>query len=110
MMNMANAIAAGVKVSATEIPQMSEAILQVGAVSKEAGLNINELNATLQAMAVGGKYGAEAGTVLRNILTKMQGMAGEREWSKYGSRQLHSERLVCQRCRTKVSPRHFTRF
>ncbi|MBK7412589.1 MAG: phage tail tape measure protein [Ignavibacteria bacterium] len=67
MMNMANAIAAGVKVGAAEIPQMSEAILQVGAVSKEAGLNINELNATLQAMAVGGKYGAEAGTVLRNI-------------------------------------------
>ncbi|MBK6418447.1 MAG: phage tail tape measure protein [Ignavibacteria bacterium] len=86
MMNMANAIAAGVKVGAAEIPQMSEAILQVGAVSKEAGLNINELNATLQAMAVGGKYGAEAGTVLRNILTKMQGMAGEEaeELSKYG--------------------------
>ena len=68
---MINVMAAGAKEGAAEIPQISESLVQAGVSAKLANLSFEETNAAIQAMAEGGKYGAEAGVGLRNVLIKM---------------------------------------
>lgn len=68
-----NILAAGAKEGAAEIPQISEALTVTGVQAKAFNMSIEETNASLQALATGGKYGAEAGTALRNVLGKMAG-------------------------------------
>lgn len=71
-----NVLAASAKEGAAEIPQVSEAILQAGVAAKGANLSFEETNAAIQALAVGGKVGSEAGVSLRNViglLTKQSG-------------------------------------
>lgn len=63
-----NVLAASAKEGAAEIPQVSEAILQAGVAAKGANLSFEETNAAIQALAVGGKVGSEAGVGLRNVL------------------------------------------
>ena len=63
-----NVLAASAKEGAAEIPQVSEAILQAGVAAKGANLSFEETNAAIQALAVGGKTGSEAGVALRNVL------------------------------------------
>jgi len=82
MTKMINVMAAGVQVGAAEIPQISEALTESGAVAKASGVSFLELNAGIQVMAQGGKYGAEAGKALRNVMIGMQ------EISKEGSASL----------------------
>lgn len=63
-----NVLAASAKEGAAEIPQVAEAILQAGVAAKGANLSFEETNAAIQALAVGGKVGSEAGVSLRNVL------------------------------------------
>jgi TP901 family phage tail tape measure protein len=63
-----NVLAASAKVGAAEIPQVADAILQAGVAAKGANLSFEETNAAIQALAVGGKVGSEAGVGLRNVL------------------------------------------
>ena len=63
-----NVLASSAKEGAAEIPQVAEAILQAGVAAKGANLSFEETNAAIQALAVGGKVGSEAGVGLRNVL------------------------------------------
>jgi TP901 family phage tail tape measure protein len=78
---MINVMAAGAKEGAAEIPQISEALTVAGATAKASGVGFLELNAGIQVLATGGKYGAEAGTALRNVMIKMQETSKEAEVS-----------------------------
>lgn len=68
-----NVMAASARVGAAEIPQVGEAITVAGVAMKGAKVSFEEGNAAIQVLAAGGKYGAEAGTALRNVLGKMAG-------------------------------------
>jgi len=74
-----NILAASARVGAAQIPQVSEAILQVGGAAKGANLSIADTAAAIQVLAVGGKTGAEAGTALRNVLGLLQRPSAEAE-------------------------------
>lgn len=63
-----NVLAASAKVGAAEIPQVAEAVLQAGVAAKGANISFEETNAAIQALAVGGKVGSEAGIGLRNVI------------------------------------------
>ncbi|MDR1737984.1 MAG: phage tail tape measure protein [Candidatus Symbiothrix sp.] len=71
MERMMNAMAAGAKEGAAEVSDIASALKVTGGVAKIANVSIEETNAALQALAAGGKVGAEAGTALRNVLIKM---------------------------------------
>ena len=81
-----NVLAASAKVGAAEIPQVAESILQAGVAAKGANLSFEETNAAIQALAVGGKVGSEAGIALRNVLGLLikQGGPGEEALQKVG--------------------------
>lgn len=66
-----NVLAASAKEGASEIPQVGAAILAAGVAAKGANLSFEETNAAVQALAIGGKEGAEAGTGLRNVIGKL---------------------------------------
>lgn len=68
---MINVMAAGAKEGAAEIPQISQALVAAGVSAKLANLSFEETNASIQAMAAGGKYGSEAGVAIRNVITNM---------------------------------------
>lgn len=71
MERMMNVMAAGAQEGASEVTQTSQALVQAGGMAKLANVSFEETNSALQALAQGGKYGAEAGLGLRNILIKM---------------------------------------
>lgn len=71
MERMMNVMAAGAKEGAMEVPGISLALSQAGGTAKLANLTFEETNSALQALAQNGKYGAEAGVGLRNVLIKM---------------------------------------
>lgn len=64
-------LAAGAKFGAAAIPQITESILQFGTGAKSFNVNMIESVALVETFAGKGIKGAEAGTKLRNILTKM---------------------------------------
>lgn len=68
---MINVMAAGAKEGAAEIPQIGQALVAAGVSAKLANLSFEETNASIQAMAAGGKYGSEAGIAIRNVITNM---------------------------------------
>lgn len=69
---MMNIMAEGAKQGASEIPQIASALTVAGVAAKGANMGFAELNAALQALAAGGKFGAEAGTALRNVVNRLQ--------------------------------------
>jgi TP901 family phage tail tape measure protein len=71
MTRMMNVLAAGAKEGAAEVPQVAEAIKVAGVAASGAKVSFEETNAAIQALAAGGKIGAEAGTALRNVLGKL---------------------------------------
>ncbi len=71
---MMNVMAAGAKEGASEVPNISAALKVAGVQALSAKVSFQESNAALQALAQGGKYGSEAGTALRNVLSKMAGI------------------------------------
>lgn len=68
-----NVMAASARVGAAEIPQVGAAITVAGVAMKKAKVSFEEGNASIQVLAAGGKFGAEAGTALRNVLGKIAG-------------------------------------
>lgn len=66
-----NVLAAGAKVGASEVGQISEAMKNAGPVAKALNLSFELTNASLQVLAKGGKKGAEAGTGLRGVMLKL---------------------------------------
>lgn len=64
-------LAAGAKHGAAAIPLIKDAILGFGATAKAANVNLQESVALVEVFASKGIKGAEAGTKLRNVLTKM---------------------------------------
>ena len=71
MGRMMNVMAAGAKEGAAEVPQIAQALVQAGGAAKLLNVSFEETNAALQSLAQSGKYGAEAGVGLRNVLIKM---------------------------------------
>lgn len=71
MERIMNVMAAGAKEGAAEVPQIAQALVQAGGAAKLSNVSFEETNAALQALAQSGKYGAEAGVGLRNVLIKM---------------------------------------
>ena len=66
-----DALAAGAKYGSATIPEVSEAMLKFGVAAKSAGVNVIETTALIETLASKGLKGAEAGTALRNILSKL---------------------------------------
>lgn len=81
MTKQMNVMAAGAKFGASEVPQVKDAITAAGVAASGANISFEETNAAIQTLAAGGKYGAEAGTALRNVLTLIQAPSGEAEKS-----------------------------
>lgn len=73
MSKMMNVMAAGAQQGAAEVDQVSQSVTVAGVAMKQAKVSFEEGNAAIQLLAKGGKQGAEAGTALRNILTKIAG-------------------------------------
>ncbi len=74
MTTMMNIMAAGAKEGAAEVTGISAAIKVAGVEAYNSRVTFGETNAALQALAQGGKFGAEAGTALRNVIGKMAGI------------------------------------
>ena len=66
-----DALANGAKYGSAEIPQLTEALLKFGAVSRTSNIDIKESTALVELLAENGLKGAEAGTALRNVLLKL---------------------------------------
>jgi TP901 family phage tail tape measure protein len=64
-----NVLAAGAKEGSSEINDTVAAMQNAGVVAAQAGLNFEQFNGAVQALAQGQIKGAEAGTGLRNVLT-----------------------------------------
>jgi len=74
MTRMMHVMAAAGNEGASEVIDTAEALKNAGVASKNAHLSFEETNAALQALAQGGRVGAEAGVSLRNVLGKMGGI------------------------------------
>jgi TP901 family phage tail tape measure protein len=66
-----DALANGAKYGAAEIPEITESLLQFGAVARSTNVNIQESTALIELLAENGLKGAESGTALRNVLLKL---------------------------------------
>ncbi|MFY8000490.1 MAG: phage tail tape measure protein [Candidatus Kapaibacteriota bacterium] len=66
-----NVLAASAQVGSAEIPQVGAAFLQVGTAAKGLNMGFTEVNTAIQVLGKGGKYGAEAGVALRNVMGLM---------------------------------------
>ena len=64
-------LAAGAKFGAATIPNIAESIVQFGTGAAASNVSLNESVALVELFAAKGIKGAESGTKLRNILTKM---------------------------------------
>ncbi len=67
-----NVLAAGAKEGSSEIQQTSEAFEKAGSVLKQNNITFEQSNALVQVLAGKALYGAEAGTALRNIFSKLE--------------------------------------
>lgn len=64
-------LAASAKYGAAEVPEVTDALLKFGVSAKSANINIYESSAAIELLAEKGLKGAEAGTQLRNVFSKM---------------------------------------
>ncbi len=74
---LTNQLAKSAQVGAAEIPQVAQSLLQVGASSKLLNQSTDATIAAIQALALGGKTGSEAGVAYRNVLGLMVKASGE---------------------------------
>lgn len=73
LQKMMQTLAASAQVGAAEIPQVGEAVVVAGAAARGARISFEETNGAIQTIAAAaGKYGAEAGTGLRNVIGLLQ--------------------------------------
>ncbi|WP_400192818.1 phage tail tape measure protein [Hymenobacter sp. B81] len=66
-----NVMAAAANAGAAEVPQISDALKVAGVAASGARVGFIETNAAIQVLAQGGMKGAEAGTALRNVISKL---------------------------------------
>ncbi len=71
MADMMNVMSAGAQAGSAELPQIKNALEQVGMVAKTTGISFVDLNAQLQVLDKAGKKGSEGGVALRNVLTTL---------------------------------------
>lgn len=71
-----DALAAGAKFGAAEIPQITEALLDFGTQAKGANVSIFESTALIETLADKGIIGSEAGTKLRNVMLSLSAVEG----------------------------------
>jgi len=64
-------LAAGAKFGASEVPQITDALLKFGVAAKSSNINIVESTAAIELLGEKGLKGAEAGTALRNVFAKL---------------------------------------
>ncbi|MEZ0484295.1 phage tail tape measure protein [Fibrella aquatica] len=72
-----NVMAAGAKEGAAEISDMSSALKASGTVAASTNLSFEQTNAVLQSMSGIALKGEQAGTMLRNVLVKLQSGAAD---------------------------------
>ena len=81
-------LASGAKYGAAEIPQLTDAILEFGAVAKVSNIGIKESVALVELLAEKGLKGAQAGTAIKNILLEVNSgfttKEARAELDKYG--------------------------
>lgn len=66
-----NVLAEGAKLSAAEVPDITEAMLKFGVAAKASNIPLSDSVALIETMAEKGLKGAEAGTAIRNVLAKL---------------------------------------
>lgn len=71
MGDMMNVMSAAAQQGSAELPQIKQALEQVGMVAKTTGLSFAETNAYIQLLDQAGKKGSEGGVALRNVLTTL---------------------------------------
>lgn len=71
MADMMNVMSAAAQQGSAELPQIKQALEQVGMVAKTTGLSFVETNAQIQLLDQAGKKGSEGGVALRNVLTTL---------------------------------------
>lgn len=71
MTEMMNVMSAAAQNGSAELPQIKQALEQVGMVAKTTGLSFAETNAYIQLLDQAGKKGSEGGIALRNVLTTL---------------------------------------
>ena len=64
-------LAAGAKAGAAEVPEVTDALLKFGVAAKSSNITIQESVGAIELLAEKGLKGAEAGTQLRNVFSKM---------------------------------------
>lgn len=67
-----NTLGAGAKYGAAEIPDLAASLKGAGSVAHQAGVNIESTVGAIEVLSQRGIKGAEAGTMLRNVLLKLQ--------------------------------------
>ena len=67
-----NVLAAGAKYGAAEVPQLADSLRITGSAAATAGVSIEGTVGALEVLSQSALKGSEAGTGLRNILTKLQ--------------------------------------
>ena len=71
-----NILAAGSKYGAAEIPELAQSFKIAGVSASAAGVSMETTVGAIETLSKSGLKGAEAGTALRNVLTKMQTTLG----------------------------------
>ncbi len=71
MTRIMNVMAAGALQGAAEIPDLAEAMKEVGTVAKTAGLSIEDTTASIEILSQNGIKGSEAGVAFKEVLMKM---------------------------------------
>lgn len=64
-------LAAGAKFGAAEVPQITDALLKFGVAAKSSNISVQESVASIELLAEKGLKGAEAGTALRAVFSKL---------------------------------------
>lgn len=64
-------LAAGAKAGAAEVPDITEALLKFGVAAKSSNISVQESVGAIELLAEKGIKGAEAGTQLRNVFSKL---------------------------------------
>ena len=64
-------LAAGAKAGAAEVPDITDALLKFGVAAKSSNISVQESVGAIELLAEKGIKGAEAGTQLRNVFSKL---------------------------------------
>ena len=78
--DVSDILAKGASISATNITQLGQALAKVGTVAKNYNVTLEETTAALGVLADSGRRGAEAGTQLKIVMSRL---AGNKEAKKY---------------------------